>query len=63
MEMMLPLLFLQHQHMTKMSSVSIQMRDSVMDLRKYWNVIENSFPNFDLQVYLCYISDLNILEY
>lgn len=40
----------QHQHMIKMSSVFIQMRDSVMDLRKCCNDIEKSFPAFDLQV-------------
>ena len=42
----------QHQHMIKKFSVSIQTRDFVMDLKKYWHDIENWSPFCDLQVWI-----------
>jgi hypothetical protein len=40
----------QHQHMTKKFSVFIRMRGFVMDLKKFWDAIENWSPVYDLQV-------------
>lgn len=42
----------QHQRMIKRFSVSIQMRDFVMDLKKYWDNIENWSLIYDLQVWI-----------
>lgn len=40
----------QHQHMIRMSSVSIQMSDFAMDLKKCWVVTGKLFLISDLQV-------------
>lgn len=47
----------QHLHMIRMFSASIQMKDSVMDLKKFWVVTEKLCPIFDLQVYISIVRD------
>lgn len=56
----LPHMFLKRQHMTKMSSVSIQTRHSVMDSRKFWHDTKKLFPIFDLLVQILFIPLLDL---
>lgn len=50
-------IFFQHLHMIKMSSVSTQTRDIVMDLRKFWHDTEKLSLNWNSQVLCLFFPD------